>query len=382
MDENKKRRTLITAAAVIIMILIGAAGYKYYDIFLLPGKLIDDTEMLIDKGEYETAVSVYERAAALKDPPKPSDALMLKIADAYERIGRYESAASLFKTYIDEKGGPSGAPDIAEHLADVYITIGDNEAGRKVFAEISNDVSGDVKLWHELAIMYEYELDDASAAVAYRRMIDLEPKSADEYLDAGRCFMRIGEHWEALAAFEVSEELAASDDKRPYHAVKAAKDMLGWPTDAAMVITPGMSLGHLNLGMTREQALEAWGKPLYKIDEVGYSVWGYSAGKGVHETLVYFDDTSVIEIVTESKAHATVDGLSLANFQEPKYRYRFTTMRDINSDDGIYRYTLVGGGLAFYVGDPTNRDRVRAVIYGGASPMAEHFGAQWAYFWD
>lgn len=217
--------------------------------------------------------------------------------------------------------------------------------------------------------------DDVAAAGFYERYIASRPDDAEGLLEAGRSMMRPGMYRVALDSFEQAADLLPSDDKRGIHSINAAKNMLGWPTDEGMVITPAVSIGNMTLGMTQDEALSAWGKPIYSVDEDEYSVWGYGATSKESDTVVYFDSDGVIEIVTESSRHATRDGLSLKNFSQEKYADRFIIERDAES--GMLRYTLKEGGLAFYYTEDKKGEAPRAVIYGGLFPLTERGDAEW-----
>jgi tetratricopeptide (TPR) repeat protein len=294
-------------------------------------------------------------------------------------VGRYEAAAAAYARYLGERPDDARA---VESLGKIYYRLGRSEDALPYMERTAETVSGDAELFLALGRLYEWRSDDVRAADAYRNFIESESSDPEALLDVGRILMRGGRYKDALAGFTRANDLLPSDDKRGYHSVNAAKNMLGWPTDEGMVVTPGVSIGNMRLGLTRPEALEAWGNPLYQVDEEGYSVWGYNGTRETPETIVFFDDDGVIEIATESKKHVTSDGLGLANFREVKYRDRFLRTRDEVIDPPIYRYILREGGLAFYAGDPVSADRTRAVVYDGAHPLTEHLDAQWRYYWD
>ncbi|MDL2263471.1 tetratricopeptide repeat protein [Synergistaceae bacterium OttesenSCG-928-I11] len=364
--------------ACVLLVVFFLLGRSYYRSNVLPDRLYQSASEHFEREEYEAAAREYEQADALQSK-KSSDDVHYRRAYAYERVGKYEEAAAAYVRHLAEHSGDMRA---VASLGKIYYSLGRSEDALPYLERTAEAVSGDAALSLALGRLYEWRSDDVRAADAYADFVALETSDAETLLEVGRFLMKSARYKDALSGFERANGLLASDDKRGYHAVNAAKNMLGWPTDEGMVVTPGASVGNMHLGLTRPEALEAWGKPLHQVDEEGYSVWGYNGTADAPETVVFFDDDGVIEIVTESKKHATSDGLSLANFREVKYADRFLRTRDENADPHLYRYILKGGGLAFYTGDAVSSDKPRAVVYDGTRPLTEHLDAEWRYYWD
>ena len=371
-------------AAALLLIVFLILGRAYYRSNVLPDRLDRSASDHFEREEYEQAAREYERAEALRpkgakhEAPK-SDDVLYRRAYANERAGRYGEAAVAYARYLAENPDDMRA---VRSLGQIYYRLGRSEDALPYLARTAEATSGDAALYLSLGRLYEWRSDDVRAADAYAAFAEADSSDPEALLEVGRILMKNGRYKDALAGFERANGLLPSDDKRAYHAVNAAKNMLGWPTDEGMVMTPGASIGNMRLGLARPEALEAWGKPLHQVDEEGYSVWGYNGTPEAPETVVFFDGSGVIEIVTESKKHATSDGLSLANFRETKYADRFLRTRDESADPPIYRYTLKGGGLAFYTGDAVSADKPRAVVYDGPHPLTEHIDAEWRYYWD
>ena len=376
--------------ACVLLVVFFLLGRSYYRSNVLPDRLYQSASEHFEREEYEAAVREYEQADALQskkskkekkdegDAPK-SDDVHYRRAYAYERVGKYEEAAVAYVRHLAEHSGDMRA---VASLGKIYYNLGRSEDALPYLERTAEVLSGDAALFLSLGRLYEWRSDDVRAADAYADFVALETSDAETLLEIGRILMKNSRYKDALTGFERANGLLSSDDKRAYHAVNAAKNMLGWPTDEGMVVTPGASIGNMRLGLTRPEALEAWGKPLHQVDEEGYSVWGYNGTADAPETVVFFDGDGVIEIVTESKKHATSDGLSLTNFREAKYADRFLRTRDENADPPIHRYVLKGGGLAFYTGDAVSADKPRAVVYDGTQPLTEHLDAEWRYYWD
>lgn len=374
-------RWVFGVLSILLLILVIAFGRAYYRRNVLPNKLYQSASEHFEKEQYEEALKEYEMARSLrptKEPPKSDDVIYRK-AFSYERLGKLDEAVDAYEDHLVENPYDMRA---VEKLGRAYLRLGRSYDALPYLERTLEVKSGDAEIFLALGKMYDEKGDTEKAVANYIDFINSDTKDAEELLEVGRALMKPARYRDALAAFDRASDFMASGDMRAYHAVNAAKNMLGWPTDAAMVITPGVSIGNMKLGLTRDEALEAWGGPLGRIDEDGYSVWGYNGTVETPETSVFFDSDGVIEIVTTSNKHSTSDGLSLANFREPKYADRFVKLRDEHSDPYIYRFTLKEGGLAFYSGDPISADRSRAAIYDGDHPLTEHMDAQWRYYWD
>jgi tetratricopeptide (TPR) repeat protein len=371
------------ALACLLLLVFLILGRMYYRSSILPDRLYRSASAHFEKEEYEEAAREYERAEALRskkagsEPPK-SDDILYRRAYAYERLARYDDAAAAYARYLGERPDDLRA---VESLGKIYYRLGRSEDALPYLERTAETaVSGDAELFLALGRLYEWRGDDARAADACANFIESDSSDAEAFLDAGRILMRSGRYKDALAGFTRADDLLPPDDRRGYHSVNAAKNMLGWPTDEGMVVTPGVSIGNMRLGLSRPEALEVWGKPLCQIDEDGYSLWGYNGTREMPETVVFFDGDGVIEISTESKQHMTSDGLGLANFREEKYRDRFLRTRDEDIDPPIYRYIIKEGGLAFYADDSASSDGTRAVVYAGSRPLTEHLDAQWRHY--
>lgn len=377
MEELAKQRDsrsgqIKSIAAVLFVAVIAAlAVIRIFREGPQPAATLDSAAALYDQGRWDLAAEEYIELASQGAIITSEDSA--RAARSLARAGRRSEAAAAYELYLADS---SDDMIMTTELGVIYSDIGRSADAIEVLERASDHVPEAI---FRLGLIYEASSDDDRAADAFARYVE-RSADAESLLAAGRSLMRAGRYRDALAGFTAADAMLPSDDKRGFHAVNAAKNMLGWPTDDSLIITPGISIGALTIGMTREEAIRELGEPIYMIDEDTHSVWGYSSGTGIPDTVAYFDEDALIEIVTQSTSYATADGLGLGNFREPKYSNRFTRMRD--PDAMILRYTLRGGGLAFYVGDPMSRERVRAVVYSGTFPLTEHLGASWIYFWD
>lgn len=332
----------------------------------------------LERGDANAAAELFDKARE-QGLSVTESADVEMIARAYRGSGHLKDESDFYESIFETI---SNDLHFVTMMARSYGAQGRSDDALAMYERAFGIASDDADISLELGKLYEARSDDAGAQTHYLAYAS-SGSDPEELLEIGRYMMKKARYKDALVCFEKAGSMLSSDDKRAFHAVNAAKDMLGWPTDSAMVITPGDSIGNMRLRLTREQALEAWGEPLYKVDEDNHSAWGYSDGTSRSPVaVVFFDAEKVIEIVTESKNHATSDGLNVSNFRAEKYRGRFIRMRDDNADNDVLRYTLRGGGLAFYTGSPSAPDSVRAVVYDGEAPLTEHIGARWVYFRD
>lgn len=364
----------IIAIGIACAAAVGLSVTSY--ISNMPRKALKRAQQQVASGDAASASSAYDEAYRLGAEMTSAD--LIASARSYAAVGRSADASAAYERFL---GAASADAAIEGELGRFYASVGRSADAVPHLSAAAETASADAATLVALGKIYEAGSDDARAADAYARLTSAEEPDAEALLEAGRYLMKSARYADALEIFQRAEPMMASDDKRAFHAANAAKSMLGWPTNDELVIVPGRAIGSLEIGMSREEAEKAWGAPIYKVDEDGYSVWGYAiAGGKIPEVVVFFDADGVIEMATESQLHATSDGLGLANFRNIKYRDRFTKERDPNVD--IQKYTLKGGGLSFYVGDPTSKDRARAVIFSGRAPLTEHIGASWIFFWD
>lgn len=371
---NTDKNVFIYAAAAAIFFI--AAMIFVYGRHSAANRSFELGASHLERGDASAAAELFDKARE-QGFSATSSADVEMIARAYRALGHLKDESdlyeSVFETISDDRS-------FLKMMARSYRAQGRSDDAFAAYERAFEIASDDADISLELGKLCEARLDDARAQAHYLAYAS-SGSDPEELLEIGRYMMKKARYKDALACFERADAILPSDDKRAFHAVNAAKDMLGWPTDSAMVIVPGDSIGNMRLRLTREQALEAWGEPIYKVDEDNYSAWGYGDGTSKHPVaVVFFDAEKVIEIITESKNHATSDGLNVSNFRAEKHRGRFVRMRDGNSDSDVFRYTLRGGGLAFYTGSPSAPESVRAVVYDGEAPLTEHIGARWVYF--
>lgn len=366
---------VIGAVAALILAAFAVGGTIYYRSNILPERLYQSAARSMQSGNFAGAREQYEEVYRLK--PQRRDTLY-QLGYAQERQGDVTAAIASYKGHLENQPGDL---DALRRLSALLFAQGDYDGALPLYEEIRSrqpQAMEDPDLHYALGYIYEERGDLGRAAEHYAAFVESHIEDPEILLSVSRVLMKLGRHKEALAGFTKAGELLPSDDMRALHAANAAKNMLGWPTDDEMVIVPGASIGNMKLGISASDALEAWGEPLRVVSEGDHAVWGYGGNAEAPKSLVYFESDVAIEVVTFSDKHRTADGLSLANFREPKYAERFRRVRDGTKNPVVYRYTLKEGGLAFYFAG----DAGRAVIYDGEQPLTEDYGMEWRYYWD
>ncbi|MDR3255059.1 MAG: tetratricopeptide repeat protein [Synergistaceae bacterium] len=355
----------VVAAAVILAFVIG--GTIFYRDNILPERLFHDASRLFEEGEYARALETYQKVMKLKPDRRGT---MFRIGYSEEMLGNDADAISAYEAHVKNEQRDAEA---LFRLGSLYFRHGMRPEALDALEKLEGRVSP-VSVDFMLGAIRESMGSIRGAAESYKGVIRSATSDSELIYTTSVALMRLGYYGEALEGFASMEKYVASDDKRPFHSSNAAKAMLGWPTDRALVITPGKAIGNLALGGRSEDVLAEWGTPIERVSEGEHSIWGYGGNVEALETLVYMQNDLVIEIVTSAKKYRTSDGLGVGNFLEPKYADRFERWSAEREDSPpYYRYNMKGGGLAFY----TVGDNSTAVVYDGEQPLSSADGYEW-----
>lgn len=120
-------------------------------------------------------------------------------------------------------------------------------------------------------------------------------------------------------------------------------------TDVSNLIIPGKSVGKINLGMRMGTVENLLGKPasLCETEDGNFQVAQYVSKTTGNLLEIYYDQEVVSEIQFTSKAYHTADGVSLATYDSPPYRDRFSKWK-INTRFVQTKYVLTTGGFSCY----------------------------------
>ena len=134
-----------------------------------------------------------------------------------------------------------------------------------------------------------------------------------------------------------------------------------------LLVVPGKSLGKVSLGMAVAKVENALGKP----DKEQPGNWVEYARPG-DKVDIFFIDGAASEIRFNSKKYKTVDGLSLSNWNDKRWRDRFDYAR-MQTKFMNARMCLKSGGFAIYRlnidGSTDYPLQTMALIYGTEHPV-------------
>lgn len=354
----------VVLAVSALLMLIALFATTYYRNSVLPERVSKEAERSFEEAAYGEALDLYERVHHL-DPERP-DALY-RIAYSLEMLSRDIDAIEAYRSYLAVQSG-----DAAAHLrlGGIYYRLGRYEETREPLESfLATEASPDLFL--KLGRVYQELGSEDRAAEYYGRATAPGVEDVEILYNASLALMKLGKYQDALDGFTRMGRFAGSEDKRSTHSANAAKNMLGWPTDPADVVSPGRAVGLLRIGAGSADIMAAWGAPLERVSWGEHAVWGYGKGSDDIDSLVYLEEGRVIEIATTSTKYRTSDGLGISNFLESRYADRF--IRWVDEEGSAARYILKGGGLAFFVIGM----RQSAVVYGGNMPLTEDTGYRW-----
>lgn len=359
-DLLRRRRPQV--AAVLLFLFVALLFRSWY----VPRRIEGEALRAFDAGDYVAAVAAYrsllERNEARHDAYAP-------MGRALEELGADEDAAEAYSLYLTKYPNDDA---MLLRMGNLLLRMKRHEDARIYLERAAVRMPEQPDVLYALAEAYDAVGEAEKAKDLYADYLDKAPEDPEKLILASRALFRKGEYEKALAGFSSADVLLPSDDRRAYHGMNAARDMLGWPTDAGMTVTPGDAIGDLRLHASSEEVAAAWGEPAKRAVEGEYEVWGYGEGSEALEVFVYFENGSVIEIATRARRHRTSDGLGVSNFMEPKHAERFRRWEDASTQPPTYRYILRDGGLAFYSGE-----QPIAIIFDGDFPLSEATGHVW-----
>lgn len=334
-------------AALILIIFLGGSLW-YYRTSVLPEKYFQKASAHFKQEEYSEAYILYEKVLKLRPERKN---ILYQMAFCLEKTGRIDEAIARYEEHLKTIPGDGKAL-----LRMGWLYIQKNDDTGKGLAALKEGAAK-LKDPYAWALVSEAALkskDYETAVEALVKEIELF-KEPEQVLTCSKMLMGLGAWEEALKGYERFSELAP-DDKRGIHGANAAKAMLGRPTDPRLVIRPGISIGPVRIGDTKDEVRDKLGAPEAKefrkvggksiLSDDTVEIWTYSRtmpGRGLR---VIFINGKVREVEARSGEYKTETGLGLTNFLLAKNSSRLEWRKE--GEDKSVVCLVKGGGLTFY----------------------------------
>lgn len=359
-------RSVFALILAVLVLAFAGGGAFYYQSAVRPERLYQKATRLFYASEYADALALYQKV--LRARPERRDTLY-QIGYCQEMLGMDQEAAVSYSRHLENQPRDLNA---LLRLGNVMLRMGLLEEALPPFERATRIAPRNAEAHHALGKIYEYLQSEQRAVENYKTAVE-NSDDIEMLLSASKALTNLKRYEDALEGYEKARAFSGSGDNRGLHGARAARDMLGWPSDPAVIITPGQSLGMLALDTSEADVAAALGEPDYKetgtVNPVGRENWVYKGG----ELVVYFSGGRVQQIMTTSPKYRTANGLGIANFLEPKYAERFDRWLDSDTENPGRRYILRGGGLAFYA----SGENLAAIIYRGEYPPTDSNQEYW-----
>lgn len=352
---------IFIALFVLVLVAFGGGAAWYYSFNILPERLFQEASNHFEAGEYDTALLKYSKVLKLK--PERRDTL-LGIAYTLEKLGRNDEAIAAYTKHLDLQPRDT---DAMIRLGGLYLAMGRYEAALNPYVMAAKREPKNGEVSYALGLIYDNLGSQKRASENYIKAAESDTNDPEILFAASKALLKSGCYKEALKGFERAGKLVTSDDRRAAHAIKAAKSMLGWPTDPALIITPGESLGALKLGIAAEKLPALYGAPSKRESDGRYELLSYGDNPDNPKLTLWIEDGHVVQIESRLDKYKTAEGLGIANFMNPKYSSEFERWADSNTESQGFRYIIKGGGAAFY----SSGESRAVIVYRGELPIGD-----------
>lgn len=333
-------RYVFIGALAFLALAFASGATLYYRKNILPEKYYMKASAQFDAKNYDEAFALYEKVSRIQ--PARRDVYNY-MARSLAEIGETIMAAEYYETHLQKQ------PDDAEakwEAAELYAET--KKYGRAIELMTSARVTDGARLERMAEI---FLLDGQKEKAAdYLRDAALASGEAEKTIVIAKELMDMGFYRQALEAFRKAS-LLDDADKRGIHGENAAKAMLGLPTDPALTIIPGESLGPVRLGSDKNDVSGVMGAPVKQvftqINRSNVEIWHYGDKNNKMKSMtVFLVGGKVREIETRYREFKTEDGLGPGNFMLEKQSGRIEKRAEL--DDGRIRFDVKGGGMTFY----------------------------------
>ena len=343
-------RYVFVAIALVLLIAFGGGSWWYYRKNVLPEKYYLRATALMKEKQYAEAEALYLRIINIR--PERRDVLY-NIGYCKEETG---NTAEAIKYYEDHLKTAKNDVKAMTRLGWLYMKTGHYEQALRWLKEAAARDKKNGELWRLTAdaALKAGIREEAAKAWAHIATLYKEP---EKIMECGKELLALKDYRRAIEVYALAAK-AAPEDNRPLHGINAAKAMLGLPTNPKFVITPGKSLGPIELGASKMAVKEAMGgdSPDAKIfSRVGgksmmadhpVEIWLYNKDDPQRELRVIFIADKVNEIETASPLYKTEEGLGVANFLLAKNADKIKWRKEARNSALIC--LAKGGGLTFF----------------------------------
>lgn len=333
-------RYVFIGALAFLALAFAVGATWYYRKNILPEKYYMKASSQFESGNYSEAFTLFEKVSKIQ--PARRDVYNY-MARAMAETGEAGRAAEYYETHLRKQ------PDDAKakwEAGELYAET--KNYGRALELMTSARAAGSARLERIAEVLL---LDGKPEEAAdYLRDAALAAGEAEKAIGTAKKLMDMGFYRHALEAFGKASRLDAGD-KRGIHGANAAKAMLGLPTDPALTIIPGESMGLVKLGSGQDDVSAVMGAPekqvFTRINRSNVEIWHYGDKNNKMKSMtVFFVGGKVREIETRYREFKTEEGLGPGNFMLEKQSGRIEKRAELG--DGRIRFDVKGGGMTFY----------------------------------
>lgn len=164
-------------------------------------QLLEEGRKLVDTGDYNGAIAVYQQAAALQ----PKNATIYSgIGYLYAQQGNFTPALAAYRRAVALNPNNS---DFQYALGYISVNLGDNGRAKEAYRRAIQLNRGNVNAYLGLATVLLQLKEYENVKWAYEQAVNLDPKNPQAYELRGTLLMKQGKSKEAIAVFQKAREL-------------------------------------------------------------------------------------------------------------------------------------------------------------------------------
>ncbi|UCF68837.1 MAG: tetratricopeptide repeat protein, partial [Acidobacteriota bacterium] len=173
------------------------------DVF--PGSHLLKGEVLKNQGQTEAALAEYRKELEISDDPKLKRTATVGVAVTCRELGQDDCAEDALQSLIE--ADPSDATAHAQ-LIDTYTRLGKIEEAQRALEQAPAEIRNDPIVHFNLGATAWQQGETDTAARAFARTVELDPKMVEAQRLLGYCKIGQGAFAEAIQALEKYLEFA------------------------------------------------------------------------------------------------------------------------------------------------------------------------------